>query len=150
MYINGHKCRKSKTIAFRMSIEGDKNQHGEQVDNNYVSFVKIKDCPIVDGYYNPYSISVKCIPINHGGTFYGYGEPKIKLNQPKRQIISREKVGIGTVTKGIMSNNWIEIPFYAVFDAQVYVGNIKNEIPKEQLLKLQREKKLKRILNETV
>lgn len=81
MYIKGIKCRKSKTIGFRMAIEGDKDLDGNQVDNNYVSFVKIKDCPVIDGYYNPHSISAKCISVNHGATNYGYGKPKTKLNQ---------------------------------------------------------------------
>ncbi|MCK9476560.1 MAG: hypothetical protein M0R46_11605 [Candidatus Muirbacterium halophilum] len=153
MNIKGVKVRKSTALGFRMAIEGDKNLRGDQVESNYVSFVKIKDCPIVvkDGkeFYDPKSEDAKSIPVTHGGTFYAYGKPKLKLNQKRHVGVEYgwDKKKYGDLAGSyIVDNNWIETPFYAVKDAQVYVGNTKRAIAPAELKRIQREKKIKRIL----
>ena len=139
MIINGIKCRKSSTISYRYAIDGDLNLRGEQVDNNYISFVKIKDCPVIDGFYNTISTDVKCITINHGATYYGYGKPKTRLNQSKTYLLT-DKNGNAEIT-----NSWIETPFYVMMNRIVYVAILRK--PTDSL-SIKREKKLNRILDE--
>jgi hypothetical protein len=79
MNLNGRKLVRNRNYGWRWAnpvIDVDRN--GNLVPANYRSFVKIKDCPTYrkNGklYYD--AEGVQCIPVNHGGTYYGYGEWK--------------------------------------------------------------------------
>lgn len=106
MIHNGVKLRRSRALGYRMAIEGDKNLRGEQVDSNYVSIIRIKDCEIYekDGrkYYKGDDPFVKCIPINHGGTYYGYGERnKGTYTETKLYVVNDGYVHTGVIRKKI-------------------------------------------------
>ena len=141
MYIKGIRVRKSNAIYFRMAIEGDINLRGEQVESNYVSFVRIKDCPLVekDGetYFDPNSPKVKCISVTHGGTFYAYGKTKLKWNQPITNVYTDGCVYV--------KDRWQETPFYAVKDAQVYVGHIKKLVTDKQINERKTKLRIKKL-----
>jgi len=129
MIIKGIKCRKSRTLGYRISIPGDLDLSGNQVNEHHLSFVKIKDCTYTKNdkqYYNPNDPKAKSIRINHGGTWYGYG---------KDNIIDK------TLTHSI-----IQTRFYAVNSGSVYTGIITKTVSKKTLIKKERINKLNNIL----
>jgi len=129
MFIKGIKCRKSRTLGYRISIAGDLDLSGNQVNKHHLSFVKIKDCTTYTKngkqYYNPNDPKAKSIRINHGGTWYGYGKAR-RINK--------------------LENIFIETRFYAVNSGSVYTGVIRKRTTEEILIKEERIKKLKKIL----
>ena len=81
MQLKGFDARRSNTLGFRNSDpERDFDLRGDPVESNYVAFVRLKDCRhYKDGgrnYYDPKN--APSIPVNHGGTWYGYGPQELK------------------------------------------------------------------------
>lgn len=80
MWIKGVKCRRSYRYGWRQgNPETDVDASGNPVERNYITLVRIKDCPIrvEDGrrYYQPKGIP-QAVKLLHGGTYYGYGKTR--------------------------------------------------------------------------
>lgn len=112
---------KNGNFGFRMSNpEIDFNRDGYPVEKNYVSFVKISDCRLYQKrgrtYYD--ASEAPSIPVNHGGTYYGYGEWK------------KRKSNVG---KWLRDNNnqmyWVDeywqCTVYLAKDGFVYTSSLK-------------------------
>jgi hypothetical protein len=114
-------------IGWRMSNpKEDFDRDGRAMESNYVSFVRIKDCGTYkrDGqtYYEPKG--VKCIPVNHGGTYYGYGEWK------KRKVAGGKWMNNNEGSIVFVHEYW-QCTKYLVNDARVYTASLKRvENPK--------------------
>ena len=112
---------RNKDIGWRMSNpEVDFYKDGRPVETNYVSFVRIKDCPTYvrggERYYEP--VGAKCIPVNHGGTYYGYGEWK------KRRVTGGKFMQNKDGDMVFIHEYW-QCTKYLVNDAMVYTASLK-------------------------
>jgi hypothetical protein len=117
MLWDGVQVRFSKTLGYRESNpKFDFNLDGEPVERNYVSIVRLKDCIIEnrdDGkYYN--AIGAPSIPINHGGTNYGYG--KWRKYHSIRGIWIHDKI----------YHDYWTVTMYVVYNGKVYQGAIRH------------------------
>ena len=126
---DGVPIRRSAAIAFR---DGDPSRdvdgHGDPVKPNYVVFVRIKDCPVLDctstacierrgahKHYDPNGAK-QAFRVKYGGTNYGF-------------------------TKWKLGYRFWESHMYVVIDGVVFVGTIRrNELPEFERLRLFREK----------
>ncbi|HNC58674.1 MAG TPA: hypothetical protein PLP33_24825 [Leptospiraceae bacterium] len=120
MIIDGLKARKSKRIGWRNSDPTrDFDLCGDPVESNYVAFVRISDCRIYEKegrrYYD--ASNAPSIPVNHGGTYYGYSSLKKKSDVYYRDV-------------------------YFVIDNYIYVAKIKYSREKAEIQK-ERENKYK-------
>ena len=116
---NGVEVRLAKHLGWRNSDPTkDVDLDGDPVESNYVSIVRIKDCRLYekDGktYYDPKN--APSIPINYGGTNYGYGKKRIKASE----------TGIWIGDK--IYHNYMTIPMYVVYDGKVYQGAIRRPL----------------------
>ena len=125
---NGLTFTKNADYGYRMSDPTkDFDLRGDPVQSNYVAFVKIKDCPKYErdgvNYYEP--INVPSIPVNHGGTYYGYGEWK-KRKVPGGKWLKNEK------DEMVIVYEYWQCTIYLVNDARVYTHSLKRvEEPKK-------------------
>lgn len=123
MRLEGIDCHEAKHLGFRESDPTkDFDRDGRPIEHNYVSIVRIKDCKLYTEddkeYYNP--DDAPSIPINHGGTSYGYGNRR--TNNRYAWIYDRNTNMQYLVTK------YETTPFYAVRKGRVYQGTIKQLI----------------------
>ena len=117
----GRTFARNGDVGFRMSDPTkDFDLRGDPVESNYVSFVKIKDCPKYerDGvtYYEPKN--TPSIPVNHGGTYYGYGEWK------KRKWTNGKWMQNAKDQMEFVHEYW-QCTIYLVDDARVYTHSLK-------------------------
>ena len=111
---------RNRDYGYRMSDPTkDFDLRGDPVQSNYVSIVRIKDCPKYerDGttYYEP--ANTPSIPINHGGTYYGYGEWKKRKSTNGKWL---EDDG----ALAFVHEYW-QCTIYLVDDAKVYTSSIQ-------------------------
>jgi len=112
---------RNKDYGYRMSDPKiDFDLRGDPVQSNYVAIVKIKDCPKYerDGvtYYEP--ANTPSIPINHGGTYYGYGEWK-KRKSSAGKWLRNEK------DEMVLAYEYWQCTIYLVNDAMVYTNSLQ-------------------------
>jgi len=117
MIHDGIKLRRSNHLGWRKSDPTkDFDLDGQPVKSNYVSIVRMKDCRIYkkDGitYYDPKD--APSIPINHGGTYYGYGKWRKRYST------------FGTWIKDKLYHEYYTVPIYVVSDGRVYQGTIRH------------------------
>jgi hypothetical protein len=123
---NGNIFRIIFTLGFRMARTGDLDLHGKQMDEHHVAIVHLKDCRRYTDdkgrkLYDPDVPEAKCIPMNHGGTYYGYGKRKIiKSKYPK-------SIQFADWTIEIVSE-WEENKCYLVNDGHVYTSISRHKI----------------------
>jgi len=123
MYIKGMKVTKRNDLGFRSANPlKDINLRGDSVESNYTSFVKINDCTLrYEGnkcYYN--AEKAPCIPISHGGTYYGYGMVNIRK--------SRLGIWIGED----LCHEYQQKTAYFVEKRSVYISTIQKKITSTQ------------------
>lgn len=119
MYLKGVKVRKSNSLISRdgnPNIDIDLN--GNPVESNYVSFVRKKDCEIIEKDNKKYldAKNAPCIPVAHGATYYAYGKPS--------------KVTDVKTIEGETYKSYYKTPFYIAHDGAVYVGSVYKGIDK--------------------
>jgi len=118
---DGIQLQRARHLGWRESDpKKDFDRDGEPVESNYVAIVRIKDCKIYekDGrrYYD--ARGAPSIPINHGGTNYGYGKWRKRYAQ------------MGVWIDGKLYHDYYTVPMYVVYDAKVYQGTIRH-VPKK-------------------
>lgn len=127
MIIKGYKTRKSSTLGYRMgNPEKDFDLGGKPVESNYVVFVKLSDCKIVERderkFYN--ADDAKSIRITYFGTYHGSSKLK------KENNIYAESTWFRTV--------------YFVRKGKVYTSRIKYDL--DQVIRQQKlDKRCKEI-----
>ena len=99
----------------------DVDLDGSPVERNYITLVRISDCPLVDEngrrYYEPKGVA-QAFPIAHGGTYYGYGKCQVVRNGRGRWITTYED----GKPKQEFTCTYVKTPYYVVKDGRVYVG----------------------------
>lgn len=119
MRIDGIEVKKRNDLGYRPgNPEIDENLEGEPVKPNYVSFVRIKDCKVYEEdnrwYYEPKD--APCIPVSHGGTYYGYGKTNIRSSK------------LGIWINGELHYNYQQVTVYFARKGYVYTGTIQKKI----------------------
>jgi len=127
MYHDGVKCRRSWTYGFRLSNDTDVDLDGNPVKDLYVVIVRIDACPVVekDGrkYYEPKDVP-QAFPMDHGGTYYGYGKSKLVKNSHHGRHIRVNRDGKSYYE---LMYSYVKTPYYVVKDGKVYVGAVYRE-----------------------
>jgi hypothetical protein len=117
---DGIDVKLSKTYGWRPGDPTtDRDSHGAPVEHNYITLVKIEDCPVTTDetgkrFYDPKGVK-QAVTLSHGGTNYGYG--KTRVHTGNRTAMTER--GLITVAR------WYTTPMYVVLDGQVYVGTVK-------------------------
>lgn len=119
---DGMNFTRTRRLGFRQSDPTkDFNLHGEPVESNYVSIVRIKDCRIYDrdgcSYYD--ATSAPSIPIAHGGTYYGYGGWKKRKSTMGKWLQDKPGTPIEYVYE------YYQCTVYLVNDGFVYTHSIQ-------------------------
>lgn len=102
MIHNGTKLRKSSTLGYRMSSPVDRDLDGNPMESCHVAIVYLRDCDIYEKngktYYKPVP-EIPCIPMNHGGTYYGYGKPMVtdRYTERRMYLVDSGKVYTGMI-----------------------------------------------------
>lgn len=132
MYIDGIRCRRSTAFGWRHGDPAtDMDLDGEPVQPNYVTIVRIADCPIVEDergrrVYRPTGVP-QAFPIAHGGTYYGYGKCQVVKDGPGRWVRAKTTLGHFAYDKSgepmyDLVYTYVKTPVYFVRDGYVYVG----------------------------
>jgi len=117
----GISLKRNKTLDYRMSDpERDFDLDGNPVKKNYVSFVKVKDCRIFKdtGFELLDTSDAPSIPVNHSGTYCGYGA--YKMRNHKMGTLAKNKDGELEWT----FKYW-QYTYYFVKEGRVYTGSLK-------------------------
>ncbi|MCU7667624.1 hypothetical protein [Bacillus thuringiensis] len=121
MYLKGIKVKKNTNLGYRSgNPEKDRDVDGKPVDATYISFVKMKDCQIIKddtgSYYDPKD--APCIPVGHGGTYYGYGKTNIRKSEAGTFIDEEDGIHY----------EYEQVTAYFAYKGYVYSGSIKKPI----------------------
>lgn len=119
MKLKGISVKLNKNLGFRKSNpEKDKDLNGNPIMQNDISFVQIKDCKLYEKNERTYydATEAPCIPVDHGGTYYGYGKT-VKRKSEKGIYIDNE-----------LCYEYNQTTVYFAYKCQVYTGSIRNKI----------------------
>lgn len=108
----------------------DVDRDGNPLKTNEVAIVRIKDCEIVEvdghSYYKPEN--APSIPINHGGTYYGYGKTRKRNSVMGAWVLNENR-------EYEYLYEYYTVPVYMVKDGKVYQGTIRHKTnPRERKL----------------
>jgi len=121
MEFNGIKVRRNTKLGVRPSDPTiDFDLDGNRVSSIYSSFVKIRECDYLDNGNYRIGKDAPSIRINHGGTWYGYGENKVRNS--KR----------GVWVDGVLLHRYIQCTVYYINGGMVYTGSIRKRLNKKQ------------------
>lgn len=131
MKLDGRSVKLRKDLGYRMVKPGiDKDKDGNILGedySNYVAIVKISDCKIreeeVNGvivhYYD--ASEAPNIPVNHCGTYYGYGEWKLRTSQSGVRVLDNNG-------NYIFSHKYAQCTVYYVYKGKIYSASIKRTL----------------------
>ncbi|PFJ33218.1 hypothetical protein [Bacillus thuringiensis] len=119
MYLKGMKVKKNTELAYRSgNPKKDRDVDGNPVDATYISFVRMKDCRLTEDengrYYD--AKAAPCIPVGHGGTYYGYGKTNIRKSER------------GTFIEGNRYFEYEQVTAYFAYKGYVYTASIRKPI----------------------
>lgn len=125
MIINGLNYRKNKNYIWRQgNPKIDKDIHNNPVSNNYIAFVKVKDCDIVKidklNYLEPKN--APAVKLGYGLTYQGYTEFKKKTSKLGKKVFD-------SVTKQyIVATEYLECTSFYLHRGEVYTSVIRKAI----------------------
>ena len=125
--LKGVQCREATHLGWRYADQKrDVRLDGRPMQEHHVAIVRIADCRTYEengrDMYDPKD--APSIPINHGGTWYGYGKDRTQNRQA--WVYDRKSKRYALVSR------YITTPFYAVKDGVVFQGSIKKPIRDEK------------------
>ena len=123
---DGVKISRARHLGYRMANpEVDKDLDGHPVPANYVVIVPVASCETFEkdgrSYYDP-KTATKSIPINHGGTYYGYGKQRVRKNGTGQWVLDPK------TRDYVFATEYVTIPYYVVNDGYVYTGTLRRTL----------------------
>lgn len=118
MRIEGYDVKPNENLTFRFANENDRDIDGNQIPNDFVVFVKKKDCKVCEQngklYYDIENAPI--VPMFYIDSYYGMGEFKT------RRAIKGIKVNDQLVYE------YKQATLYFAYNGMVYIGSIKNTV----------------------